>query len=163
KGAPDNAREERLVFQHRVWLDIRNSLLLANLWGWRTVWPGFPPRKAFFVSAATGALVAALPMSGQVPAMGLGAARSRVGRAARGVGVPGWVAARCGRRDARGWTAGSRLEQRQAPRPAVTDALTSRRKWGAPAAARALAVAHLVPPTGAWAAGWGLEQMGQHE
>src|SRR5699024_9452011 len=25
KGTPDNAREEVLVFQHRIWLDIRNS------------------------------------------------------------------------------------------------------------------------------------------
>src|SRR5690625_5995414 len=79
KGTPDNAREEVLVFQHRIWLDIRNSLLLASLWGWRSVWPGFPPRKAFVVSAAPGALGAALPLSGRVPTMLLGGIGSVVG------------------------------------------------------------------------------------
>src|SRR5699024_3799381 len=163
KGTPDNAREEVLVFQHRIWLDIRNSLLLASLWGWRSVWSGFPPRKAFFVSAATGALVAALPLSGQVPTMVLGVAGSVVGWDAPVVDMPWWVAVSSGVLAHHVLTAESTLLQRFASRPEVTISITSLRKlWSSPARP-ALFIAPLVAVAGAWAAGWGLEQLGQDE
>ena len=161
KGTPDNAREEVLVFQHRIWLDIRNSLLLVNLWGWRSVWPGFPPRKAFFVSAATGALVAALPLSGRVPTMLLGGIGSVVGWDAPVVEMPWWAAASSGLLVHHVLTAESTLLQRFASRPEVTVSIASLRKlWSSPARP-ALLIAPLVAVAGAWTAGWGLEQLGQ--
>lgn len=80
KETPANEREERLVRRHRAWLDTRTSLLLGNAWGWQSLWPGVPPRGSFLVAAATGALVAALPLSGQVPTQAL----DKVG------GLAGW-------------------------------------------------------------------------
>src|SRR5690625_257324 len=56
KDTPATTREETLVFQHRIWLEVRNALLLGNRWGWRSLWPGFLPRTALFVSAASDAL-----------------------------------------------------------------------------------------------------------
>src|SRR5699024_112191 len=67
KETPANEREERLVRRHRSWLDTRASLLLGNTWGWQAAWPGLPPRGSFLVALGTGGLVAALPLSGQVP------------------------------------------------------------------------------------------------
>ncbi|MDN5688857.1 MAG: hypothetical protein L0G94_19575, partial [Brachybacterium sp.] len=163
KDTPDNCREELLVFQHRIWLDIRNSLLLVNRWGWRSVWPGFPPRSAFFVSAATGALVAALPLSGQVPTMVLGAIGSVVGWDAPVVEMPWQVAVSSGLLTHHVLTAQSTLLQRFASRPDVTVGMGPLRQMWSSTARPVLLIAPVVAVAGAWAAGWALEQLGQED
>ncbi|WP_157773471.1 FtsK/SpoIIIE domain-containing protein [Brachybacterium vulturis] len=161
KGTPDNSREELLVFQHRIWLDIRNSLLLGNRWGWRWVWPGYPPRTAFFVSAATGALVAALPLSGQVPTMVLGAIGTLVGWDAPVVEMPWQVAFSSGLLTHHVLTAQSTLLQRFASRPDVTIGVGPLRQMWSSTARPVLLIALPLAIAGAWATGWGLEQLGQ--
>lgn len=163
KDTPDNSREKVLVFQHRIWLDVRNSLLLGNRWGWRSVWPGYPPRKAFFVSAATGALVAALPLSGQVPTMVLGAVGSLVGWDAPVVEMPWQVAVSSGLLVHHVLTAASTLLQRFASRPVVTFGIGPLRQMWSSRARPVLLIAPLLAVAGAWAAGWGLEQLGEED
>ena len=161
KGTPDNSREKILAFQHRIWLDIRNSLLLGNRWGWRSVWPGFPPRKAFLVSAATGALVASLPLSGQVPTMVLAAVGSVVGWDAPVVEMPWQVAVSSGLLTHHVLTAASTLLQRFASQPGVTIGIDPVRQMWSSTARPLLLIAPLLAVAGACATGWGLEQLGQ--
>ncbi|HLR95218.1 MAG TPA: FtsK/SpoIIIE domain-containing protein, partial [Jiangellaceae bacterium] len=96
KETPTNEREERLVRRHRAWLDTRTSLLLGNAWGWQSLWPGAPPRGSFLVAAATGALVAALPLSGHVPTQVLARAGDLLGWDAPVMLLPWPVAASSG-------------------------------------------------------------------
>lgn len=96
KETPANPREEHLVLRHRSWLDTRTSLLLGNAWGWEAVWPGIPPRLSFIASAATGALVAALPLSGQLPAVVLERAGALIGTDTPVVTTPWWLAVSSG-------------------------------------------------------------------
>src|SRR5699024_6463835 len=126
-------------------------------------WPGFPPRKAFFLSAATGALVAALPLSGRVPTMLLGGIGSVVGWDAPVVEMPWWVAGSSGLLVHHVLTAESTLLQRFASRPEVTVSIASlRRLWSSPARPTLL-IAPVLAAAGAWTGGWGLEQLGQDE
>ncbi|GAA1490970.1 FtsK/SpoIIIE domain-containing protein [Brachybacterium sacelli] len=161
KETPATSREEVLVFQHRIWLDIRNSLLLGNRWGWRSLWPGVPPRKTFFVSAAAGALVASLPLSGHVPTMTLAAVGSVVGWDAPVVEMPWQVAASSGLLAHHVLTAISTLLQRFASQPEVTVGIRPLRQMWSSKARPALLAAPFLAVAAAWAVGWGLEQLGQ--
>jgi|GEM_PF-1508099 len=161
KDTPATTREETLVFQHRIWLEVRNALLLGNRWGWRSLWPGFPPRTAFFVSAATGGLVASLPLSGQVPTRVLAAVGSVVGWDAPVVEMPWQVAASSGLLAHHVLTAVLTLRQRFASRPEVTIGIDPLRQMWSSTARPLLLVAPLLAIAGAWATGWGLEQLGQ--
>src|SRR5699024_4328587 len=79
------------------------------------------------------------------------------------VEMPWWVAVSSGLLAHHVLTAESTLLQRFASRPEVTISITSLRKlWSSPARP-ALLIAPLVAVAGAWAAGWGLEQLGQDE
>ena len=161
KETPANPREERLVRRHRSWLDTRTSLLLGNVWGWESLWPGIPPRLSFIASAATGALVAALPLSGKLPADLL----ERVGAVASWdapvVAMPWWVAASSGLLTHHVITSLLASRRRLQEQPVITiGPAVLRQLWDSRARPLVL-VAPIVGVFGAWGAGIGLEWAGQ--
>ncbi|MGP9684000.1 FtsK/SpoIIIE domain-containing protein [Brachybacterium sp. AOP3-A1-3] len=161
KETPANPREEHLIRRHRSWLDTRTSLLFGNVWGWETMWPGIPPRLSFIASAATGVLVAALPLSGQLPTVVL----DRVGAVASWdapvVAMPWWVAASSGLLTHHVITSLLARRRRLQEQPVVTiGPAVLRQLWDSRARPLVL-VAPIVGVFGAWAAGIGLEWAGQ--
>lgn len=162
KETPANPREEHLVRRHRSWLDTRTSLLLGNAWGWETVWPGIPPRLSFIASAATGALVAALPLSGQLPTVVLERVGALLGAGTPVVALPWWVAASSGLLTHHVIVSllARRRRVREQPVVAVGPAVL-RQLWNSRARPLMLA-SPVVSVVGAWAAWAGLEMAGQN-
>lgn len=161
KETPANPREEHLVRRHRSWLDTRTSLLLGNAWGWETVWPGIPPHLSFIASAATGALVAALPLSGLLPTVVLERVGALLGAGTPVVALPWWVAASSGLLTHHVIVSmlARRRRLREQPVVAVGPAAL-RQLWNSRARPLVLA-APLVAVFGAWAAATGLAMAGQ--
>ncbi|MGP9736523.1 FtsK/SpoIIIE domain-containing protein [Brachybacterium sp. AOP42-C2-15] len=162
KETPANPREERLVRRHRSWLDTRTSLLLGNAWGWETVWPGIPTRLSFIASAATGALVAALPLSGQLPTVMLERLGALLGADAPVVAMPWWVAVTSGLLTHHVVTSllARRRRVREQPVVAIVPMML-RQLWSSRARPLVLA-APLVAVFGVWAAATGLAMAGQN-
>lgn len=161
KETPANPREEHLVRRHRSWLDTRTSLLLGNVWGWETFWPGIPPRLSFIASAATGALVAALPLSGQLPTAVFERLAALLGMDAPVVAMPWWVAVSSGLLTQHVIVSllARRRRLREQPVVAVGPAVL-RQLWNSRARPLTLA-SPAVAVLSAWAAGSGLEMAGQ--
>lgn len=134
KETPANEREEHLIRRHRSWLDTRNSLLLGNASGWETFWCGIPPRASFFVSAAVGAFVAALPLSGALPTQLLHLIGEVAAWDAPTVPMPWWVSVSSGLLTHHTLTSILARSRRDKQRPAVTiGATTLRRMWSSSA------------------------------
>lgn len=161
KETPANPREEHLVRRHRSWLDTRTSLLLGNAWGWETVWPGIPPRLSFIASAATGALVAALPLSGQLPTVVLERVGALLGAGTPVVALPWWVAASSGLLTHHVIVSMLARRRRLREQPVVAvGPMVLRQLWSSGARPLLLATP-VVAALGAWAAGAGLAMAGQ--
>ena len=161
KETPANPREEHLVRRHRSWLDTRTSLLLGNAWGWETFWPGIPPRLSFIASAATGALVAALPLSGQLPTVVLERAGALLGAGTPVVAMQWWVAASSGLLTHHVIVSLLARRRRVREQPVVAvGPMVLRQLWSSGARPLLLATP-VVAALGAWAASTGLEMAGQ--
>ncbi|MGP5672878.1 FtsK/SpoIIIE domain-containing protein [Brachybacterium alimentarium] len=161
KETPANAREEHLVRRHRSWLDTRTSLLFGNVWGWESVWPGIPPRLSFIASAATGALVAALPLSGQLPTVVLERVGALLGAGTPVVALPWWLAASSGLLTHHVIVSMLARRRRLREQPIVAVGPAALRQLRNSPARPLVLAAPLVAVFGAWAAGAGLEMAGQ--
>jgi len=161
KETPANPREEQLVRRHRSWLDTRTSLLLGNVWGWESLWPGIPPRLSFIASAATGALVASLPLSGQLPTVLLERVGALVGADAPDVAMPWWVAVSSGLLTHHVLVSLLARRRRFREQPVVAAGPTVLRQLWSSRARPLMLAAPVGAVLGAWAAATGLEMAGQ--
>ncbi|WP_394217029.1 FtsK/SpoIIIE domain-containing protein [Brachybacterium vulturis] len=161
KETPANPREEHLVRRHRSWLDTRTSLFFGNVWGWESFWPGIPPRLSFIASAATGALVGTLPLSGQFPTVVFERVGALVGAGAMVVEMPWWVAVSSGLLTHHVIVSllARRRRLREQPVVAAGPAVL-RELWNSRARPLVLA-APILAALGAWAAATGLAMAGQ--
>lgn len=162
KETPANPREEHLVRRHRSWLDTRTSLLLGNVWGWETVWPGIPPRLSFIASAATGALAAALPLSGQLPTVVLERAAALLGADAPVVAMPWWVAVTSGLLTHHVIISLLARRRRIRGQPVVAAGPAALRQLSNSRARPLLLATPVVAVLGAWTTVTGLEMAGQN-
>lgn len=161
KETPANPREEHLVRRHRSWLDTRTSLLLGNVWGWETVWPGIPPRLSFIASATTGALVAAFPLSGQLPTAVLERVGALFGTDAPVVAMPWWVAVASGLLTHHVIASLLARRRRIREQPVVTIGPTVLRQLWSSRARPLLLATPIAAVLGGWTAVTGLEMVGQ--
>lgn len=163
KETPANEREERLIRRHRSWLDTRNSLLMGNSWGWETLWCGIPPRLSYFVTAAIGALVATVPLSGALPTQLLQLVGGLVDWTAPQVPMPWWVSVSSGFLAHHTMTSMLARSRRIQERPAVTLSLSVLRGlWSSPARPFVL-LSPVAAVLGAWAAVFVAGWLGQEE
>lgn len=161
KETPGNPREEHLIRRHRSWIDTRTSLLLGNVWGWESFWPGAPPRFSFIASAATGTLVAALPLSGKLPTDLLERVAALTGANVPVVLMPWWVAVSSGLLTHHVITSLLARRRRIREQPVVTIGPKMLRQLWFSRARPLLLVSPVAAGLGAWAAGAGLDIAGQ--
>ncbi|MCG7309693.1 FtsK/SpoIIIE domain-containing protein [Brachybacterium sp. ACRRE] len=158
---PANEREELLVRRHRSWLDTRTSLLMGNLWGRESLWPGIPVRLSFLTSAAFGLIVAALPLSGAVPTLALEKVFAFLPWDAPTVPMPWWVPATSGFLTHHVIVSLLARSRRIKDKPAVTLGRKSVASLWSSLSRPYLLVAPLAIAAGAWLTGIALTATGQ--